>query len=227
MDDATRTRCRGALLGFAALLAVVACENEAARKNKVSEAQLNQLVHWLPGSYDNRAQRAADLKAGRAPHAPVALEVVAVDSLMLGDHVFYEQRTDDDASGHVKEQRLYSVSLAGGRIVQTVWSLKEPRRWVNGTKDPELFTALQPPDVKQLNGCEIRWEVVEGKLTGKGDREKCHVPAPEGGVPAAVETHLVLDHDGLDWGERGFDPDGKPIYGAENDPLLFRRRAAP
>jgi len=222
MAEAVRT-----LLGIAVVLAAAGCASDGARKDKVTELQLTQLSHWLPGSYDNRAQRAAELKSGHPPHAAAALEIVSVDSLMLGDHVFYEQCTDDDSSGHIKEQRLYSFSLAGGRIVQTVWSLKEPRRWVNGTRNPELFTALQPPDVKQLSGCEVRWEVKDGKFVGEGDREKCHLPAPEGGIPAAVETRIVLDHDGLDWNERGFDVDGKPLYGREDDPILFRRRAAP
>jgi len=184
-------------------------------------------VHVLPGSYDNREQLAADRRAGRPPHAPVVLDIVPVDSLMLGDHVFYEQCTADDPGASIKEQHLYSLSVIGGHIVQTVWSLKEPRRWVSGRKDPELFTALQPPDVKQLGGCEVHWKVDGGKFIGEADKQHCRMPSPDGGS-AAVETRMELDRDGLAWSERGYDAEGKQLFPHDEDPYVrFRRRAAP
>ena len=215
---------RAAVLGLAAVLALAGC---ASSGDKRTELELVQLVHVLPGSYDNRDQVAADRRAGRVAHEAVQLEIVPVDSLMLGDHVFYEQCVTDDAREIVREQRLFAFSVVGKHILQTVWSLKEPRRWLAGRKDPELFTALQPPDVKQLSGCEVIWRVEDGKFKGEGDRQRCRMPAPDGGS-AAVETRMELDHDGLDWSERGYDPDGKLLYPHDDDPSVrFRRRAAP
>jgi hypothetical protein len=196
----------------------------AAGKSRVAEADLVQLLQWLPGSYDNRAQVAADRRAAREAHAPLTLDIVSVDSLLLGDHVFYERQPTDDELRSIVGQRLVSFSVVNHEIVQTVWAFTEPRRWRSGVSHPELFTSLQQPDVKHLVGCALIWKSEDGKFTATGDRQKCHTPAPQADGAVFIEARAELSADELALSDRGADAEAEPGHGRDDDFIRFRRR---
>jgi hypothetical protein len=196
-------------------------------KSHVAEGELVQVLQWLPGSYDNRAQVAADRRAGHEPHASLALDIVSVDSLLVGDHVFYEQQTSDDELRSIVGQRLVSFSVVNHEVVQTVWALTEPRRWRNGVAHPELFTSLQQPDVKHLVGCALIWKKAQdGKFTATGDRDKCHAPAPQAdGSSVFIEARAELGVDELAISDRSADAAADQGQARNDDSFIrFRRR---
>jgi hypothetical protein len=193
-----------------------------AGKSRAAEGELVQLLQLLPGSYDNRAQVAADRRAGREPRTPLVLDVVSVDSLLLGDHVFYERQTSDDELRSIVAQQLISFTVVNHEIVQTVWALTEPRRWRSGVTHPELFTSLQQPDVKHLVGCALIWKSQDGKFTATGDRQKCHTPAPQADGSVFVAARAQLSADELALSERS--SDDAAAQGHDDDFIRFRRR---
>ena len=212
----------------AAIAAAAALSGGCATTSKShdAEGELVQVLQWLPGSYDNREQMSADRRAGHEPHASLALDIVSVDSLLLGDHVFYEQQTTDDELRSIVGQRLVSFSVVNHEVVQTVWALTEPRRWRNGVTHPELFTSLQQPDVKHLVGCALIWKSEDGKFTAQGDREKCHAPAPQAdGSSVFIEARAELSVDELAISDRGADAAADQAQARNDDSFVrFRRR---
>ena len=213
----------------AAIAAAAALSGGCATTSKShdAEGELVQVLQWLPGSYDNREQMSADRRAGHEPHASLALDIVSVDSLLLGDHVFYEQQTSDDELRSIVGQRLVSFSVVNHEVVQTVWALTEPRRWRNGVTHPELFTSLQQPDVKHLVGCALIWKKAEdAKFTATGDRQKCHPPAPQAdGSAAFIEARAELSADELAISDRSADAAADQGQARNDDSFTrFRRR---
>jgi hypothetical protein len=224
-EPVRRQACKALAAAIAAAAALIGgCATPS--KSHVAETQLAQVLQWLPGSYDNRAQVAADRRAGREPHASLALDIVTVDSLLLGDHVFYEQQTTDDELRSIVGQRLVSFAVVNHEIVQTVWSLTEPRRWRNGVTHPELFTSLQQPDVKHLVGCALIWKSEDGKFTATGDRQKCHPPAPQAdGSSVFIEARAELGPDELAISDRAAAADADQGQARNDDSFVrFRRR---
>ena len=73
--------------------ALAGCATPQASK---SDAAIRQIEGWLPGHYDNRAQVATDEKHGGYVHPAVSAVVVRIDSLMVGDHVYYLQESSTD-----------------------------------------------------------------------------------------------------------------------------------
>src|SRR5262249_48187752 len=58
------------------------------------EAVLQELVQMFPGHYDNTAQVQAEIARGvSSPHEAVALDIVPIESIMVGDNVFYVQES--------------------------------------------------------------------------------------------------------------------------------------
>src|SRR2546421_876834 len=58
------------------------------------DAALQELVAMFPGHYDNTAQVEADIAHGvQPPHEALALDIVPIEAIMIGDNVFYVQES--------------------------------------------------------------------------------------------------------------------------------------
>ena len=142
----------------ATLVTLGACATPQTGK---SDALMLQVEGWLPGHYDNRAQVATDRKHGGPVHAAVSAVIVRVDSLTVGEHVYYMQEADSDDPQQLIAQYVLSFTVVKDRIVEAVWALAEPKRWRNGAEQPELLSSLQPPDLRLLTGCSLEWKKTE------------------------------------------------------------------
>jgi len=127
------------------LLALGGCADQG----KQREAELTDLLSWLQGSYDNRAQADADAqKAGHAPRERIALLVMPVYVPRVGKHVLYAQESAADDPRRVMSERLFSFDIDEKRgIVGLVFDFVEPRRWRDGQNNPEIFTSVVTQDV--------------------------------------------------------------------------------
>ena len=188
------------------------------------ENVLVQLAAWLPGHYDNRAQLAMDAKHGTAAHDAVSATIVKVDSLTVGEHVFYVQEFRTGNPADVLAQHILSFEVVKDQIVETVYALTEPRRWREGDASPELFNSLQADDLKMIAGCSLIWKKEGEKFTAQNDRHHCHT-TPES-APAAVsaEWKVELESDTLALSEQAFDSDGDLVYGRTDEPFLRLRK---
>jgi hypothetical protein len=189
-----------------------------------SDALMLQVEGWLPGHYDNRAQVATDRKHGGPVHPAVSAVIVRVDSLTVGENVFYMEETDTDDPQRVTAQYILSFEVVKDRIVEAVWALAEPKRWHNGAETPELFSSLQPPDLKLLTGCSLEWKKTDDGFAASNDQKLCHsVPLS---APAAVNAHwrLELTADQLGISEQAYDSDGDLVYGTAADAYIRLRK---
>ncbi|HEY4339740.1 MAG TPA: chromophore lyase CpcT/CpeT [Steroidobacteraceae bacterium] len=189
-----------------------------------SDAMLLQVEGWLPGHYDNRAQVATDRKHGGAVHAALSTVIVRVDSLTVGENVFYMQEADSDDSQHLLAQYILSFEVVKDRLIEAVWALAEPQRWRNGAEQPDLLASLQPPDLKLLTGCSLEWKKAADGFTASNDQKLCHSTPPS--VAAAVASHWrwELTADQLRISEQAYDSDGELVYGTQDDSFIQLRK---
>jgi CpeT/CpcT family (DUF1001) len=211
-------------LGLLLAMPLIAMSGCASPPSSKEDAQLLQLDSWLLGHYDNRAQVATDMKHGGYVHPAVSAAIVRVESLMVGDHVLYLQQFDTDDPTHLREQLIISLEVVKSQIFETVWAFSEPRLWKNGADSPELFTALQPKDLKMLTGCRLEWKKTPEGFSASNDPKLCHSTPIS--VPAAVSAHwrLELTADQLNISEQAYDSDGDLVYGTEADPFIRLRK---
>lgn len=221
---ATHTMFRNTLARRMLLATVAALAGCATPQASKSDVAIRQIEGWLPGHYDNRAQVATDRKHGGLVHPAVSAVIVRVDSLTVGENVFYMEETDTDNPEHVTAQYILSFDTVKDRIVEAVWALAEPKRWHNGAEMPELFSSLQPPDLKLLTGCSLEWKKTDDGFAASNDQKLCHsVPLS---APAAVNAHwrLELTADQLGISEQAYDSDGDLVYGTAEDAYIRLRK---
>ncbi len=216
---------RKTLSALGLLSAVAAALGGCATPQKSkADGLLTQIEGWLPGHYDNRAQVATDRKHGGLVHPAVSAVIVRVDSLTVGLKVYYMEETDTDHPHEPTAQYILEFEAIKDTIRETVWSLAEPKRWRNGAEQPELFSSLQPPDLKLLTGCSLEWKKAEEGFTASNDPKLCHsTPAS---VPAAIRSHWrwELKADELAISEQAYDSDGDLVYGTETDSFIRLRK---
>lgn len=194
-------RCRTAArlarrLCVAAALLIGACASQSPHR----DVELAQINEWLPGRYDNQAQIAADLAAGRPTHEPLALVVVPVDALQMGHHVYYVEESAGriEAPGTprlILAQHLASIDVVNGKIVAALYSFTDPQRWRDGRSTPELFSALQPQDVKLMRGCGLDWSSEPGKYVGSDDPHLCITSSALTGGAESLRIRVELTRD--------------------------------
>ncbi len=164
--------------------ALGACANQAKRH----EADMIDLLRWLPGSYDNALQ----VQEGGEAAEQRLLTIVPVYAPRLGRHVYYVHEATARNPGRAITQRLVSFEVVkGAGIVQSVWSLTDPGRWRDAHLDPDLFKALMPPDFEPVVGCELQWRREGERFLAHNDPARCRELTGTGtSVPVDVKIEL-------------------------------------
>ena len=198
----------------------------ATPQSSVSDVQLRQIEGWLPGKYDNRAQVATDHKHGGYVHTAMSAVVVRIDSLMVGEHVYYLQESNTDDPRQMLGQYIISFQSVKDKVIEAVWTFSDAKHWRGADEQPELLTAMQPADLKLMTGCSLEWKKTEDGFTATNDVKLCHsTPAS---VPAAVAAHwrIELTVDQLGISEQDYDSDGDLVYGTAEEPFIrYRKRS--
>ena len=210
------------LLGVAVLSGAVLLPGCAAQKlEKQREADMAELLRWLPGTYDDTGQADRDAQQGiRPPHDRVQLAIVNIAAPRLGHHPYYVQEMAADDPQRVMSERFWSFKIDDDEgIVQTIYTPKEPVRWRDGQNTPDLFTGITIEDVDTAPGCELIWKKVGQQFVANNDPKKCHVP----GV-AGVDMKFQLAVDSLSIADTETDASGRVVRGGFYDPYTRFRK---
>jgi len=199
-----------------------------ASQKKLHETELAQLLRWLPGRYDNAAQAQADAQQGvQPPHERLALAIVALDAPMVGRDAFYVQEMAADDPRRVMSQKVLTFEVTDQGIVESVWSLTEPRRWRDAQLSPELFRGLVLEDLGARPGCELQWKKTADRFVGVNDRARCRGAAPGADGPVHVESRVELGPEELALAELAYDASGRLVQGRQDEPFYRFRKQAP
>jgi hypothetical protein len=185
---------------------------------------LEEITDWLPGHYDNQAQIAEDRRSGRVPHEALTLSVVPVYAGEIGVHMFYLQEMTT-GTREIKLQRLLSMGITNDMIVASLWSFTDPPRWREGDSTPELFTALQPPDVKLMHGCSLSWKKDGAEFTASNEAGKCDPTVSHEGVLQYLQMRVRLSADEFALSVREVDSRGNVLGASAADPYIRFHRS--
>ena len=196
-----------------------------ASKEPSPDVELLELVQMFPGHYDNTAQAQADLANGvQSPHEALALDIVPIDAVMIGENVFYMQESIAGDPKRVLGQKLVMFGVVKKKIVQTDFALAEPYRWRNGQSNPDLFKSIMTTDVRSTKGCSLRWKRAEsGNFEGSNDPKTCHSRAHGAGGIAVIESRAELGPMEYSTAEQALDRAAHPATG-NHDEAFYRFR---
>ena len=199
-----------------------------ASKEPKADIEVLELVQMFPGHYDNTAQVQADMAKGvQPPHEALALDIVPIEAVMIGENVFYVQESIAGDPKRVLGQKIVMFGVVKKKIVQTDFALAEPNRWRNGQNTPDLFKAMMTQDVHSTKGCSLRWKRAEsGNFEGSNESKTCHSRAGGAGGIAAIESRAELGPIEYATAELAFDKPGHLVAGRQDEPFYrFRKQS--
>jgi len=200
-----------------AALALAGCTTEATRR----QAEFDALIQKLPGQYDNLAQAQSDASGA---HAAVALLIRPVNALTVGRIVFFVRETAADDPRRVLSQHIWTFELdKKNRLVQTIYTFKEPRRWLHAAEDPYVMQSVLPDDLSALSGCELIWSKSGEDFQAATKPDSCKEST--GAEGSLIEQSAELHGSELLLNER-LSGSGGPDGAQSASSYRFQRRAA-
>jgi hypothetical protein len=199
-----------------------------ASKGPGPDVELQELIQMFPGHYDNTAQAQADIANGiHPPHEALALDIVPIDAVMIGENVFYVQESIAGDPKRVLGQKIVMFGVVKKKIVQTDFALAEPYRWRNGQYNPDLFKAIMTQDVRSTKGCSLRWKRADsGNFEGTNDPKTCHSRAQGAGGIAVIESRAELGPMEYSTAEQALDRAAHPAAGNQDETFYrFRKQS--
>ncbi len=221
MDESLRAGLSAALFGTCVLLASCATEQKRA------EAEIADIVAWLPGHYDNVEQSQEDARSGRTPHVALAVTIVPIDIPTFGDHVFYLQESVADDPRRVTTQRLLSFYTDQEKhVLAATYTLGEPARWRDAHLNPDVFKGMMYKDATPLTGCELLWKKETARFVAVNPTGQCRATIPSLGGGVKLQMRAELSADELFTSELAYNSSGALIQGDAADPFYrFRKRS--
>ena len=208
-----------------AVLALLLCA--CAGQSKLREGELAQLMELYPGRYTNAAQVAADVRAGRRPHAALEMNIARVYApRSTGKHMFYVQESAAEDPRRIFTQRVVAFEVIKDRgIVQTLATFVEPTRWRDAHLNIDLFKSLLPQDVVPMSGCDLAWKKQSARFEGANDQAACRISSSSAGGTVRLDLRAELSQDEMALCEQSYDLAGKLLQGEDGDPCYrFLRR---
>ncbi|MEN9705568.1 MAG: hypothetical protein RLZZ393_1447 [Pseudomonadota bacterium] len=193
MADRRRTPHSAVLRAcFVLLVACLPGHATASQPSRRAVADLADFVELVAGRFETPPDPAAAQDEDRRREG-LRRVVVPVKAGFVGDAVFYLQESLAGDARRVLAQQLLLFALAPGGttlIVETPVAFKEPLRWRDGDRKPELFRGILPQDVRPQAGCEVFWRRAGDGFEGATDASRCR--GSRGDAVVRIERRYLL-----------------------------------
>ncbi len=169
----------------------------------------------LVGDYFSAAD--GGVREGR----PIYLRIRRIDAPAGQTLALYAEMRHDTANGELYRQRVYLFDETPGRAANTMRALgfADSAAATRLIDDPAALRrdALRTTEIL-AGGCETSWRVDGAGFTGRVDPATCEITGKRGDR-RRIESITRISADSIGQLERGFDLDGKLLFGNANDEL--------
>jgi hypothetical protein len=221
-------RCRHSLLLAALLLAGCrhAAESSPATSTSPkpsSAALLKELERYLTGSFTSAAQAQADSR-----FFDIHLHMSPLWPQREDGPWLYVEQAAAARLDKPYRQRVYRLrALEDGRLESQVFLLPgDALQYAGAWQRPELLAAVTPEQLVPREGCSILLTAEQQPLLFRGSTQGTSCPSDLRGATYAT-SEVTLQEGALLTLDRGYDAQGKQVWGSEHGPYRFERVVAP
>ncbi len=219
-----RLRWMSAVVASLATLAT-GCQSSAPGDREMAElgysragpTDLAQLTDWMTGTFSSAGQAQADPNNYR----DIRLRMVRIWPDRAGGPWLYVEQAAAAAPDRPYRQRVYRLALRDdGALESQVYELPgDPLRFAGWHVAPTLFDALSPTDLAKKEGCTVVLRRRgDGVFVGGTQGRAC--PSSLHGA-AYTTSEVTISPDRIVSWDRGFDTDGRQVWGATAGGYVF------
>lgn len=192
----------------------------SARMPEEAAHEVARVAALMTGSFSSEEQSKVD-----AAFFDVRLHMARIWADKPEEQWLYVEQAMATALDEPYRQRVYQLVWKDGAVVSRVYTLPgDPLTFAGAWEKPERLAGLTPDKLAEKAGCAINLTRTEddkytGSTTGKG----C---ASELRGASYTTSEVTLTEHGLTSWDRGFDTDGKQVWGAVKGPYQFKKLPA-
>jgi hypothetical protein len=186
---------------------------------------LDAMLAMMAGTYRTNP---ADLVGEEMPE--LLDRHVRVDAPAIGAYVVYWQlNSGPDEKVYRQQVLVFMRAESGDEIVQQAWSLREPAKFIDAFDDPAVFASLKTTDLQPSlpDGCDQLWRKTEDGWYGRISPDTCRVWSERRKMWRRIGAEAKVEADAYWQGERGFDDDGKQLFGTQPGDMYRLQRIEP
>ncbi|WP_250432921.1 chromophore lyase CpcT/CpeT [Hanstruepera flava] len=181
-----------------------------------SNNNLKELFQLMQGSFDSEKQSLAD-----STYYNISLHMYPIWQ-DKGHFLYVEQALNNGVSKPYR-QRIYEVTQIDDETFSSaVYTIPNDSLWIGKWKTPEAFNTLSLNDIEKKSGCEVILKRIKPKSFKGSTGHKTCSSSLYGASYATSEVEVLKDKI-ISW-DRGFDSNGKHIWGAEKGGYIFERK---
>lgn len=150
------------------------------RSYTLLERELEYLMAFWPGDYDNREQLQFDFNVGKRTvedggHVRIHSQIRRVELPAFGPYVLYVEEYKHNDPGQIFRQRLYELSAdeSEGAIRLKLHFFKDGDTLLGAHRDPSKLSDLTRDDTAVLDGCDVLIRRDGDQLAGAMNAKTC------------------------------------------------------
>jgi len=200
------------------------------------EVELNTLIRWVVGDFDNQQQvvRSDNFLVESTPdpsRAPDLLFPVfaLVEAPALGRHVIYLQWPIGSPEGRLQRQRIWAFEIDESRnaVMMDFFTLRDPDRWRDAQLDRRfaLRSITRDDLIAYPSACRLPFRRHADVFIGEIPRGECRIISQQTRTDMMINAQIVIGRDQVWYEESGVRQDGSVVFKVPaSGSYQFRRR---
>jgi len=186
--------------------------------NTYSQGDVEVLVDYMVGSFSSKEQAEKD-----SSYLNIELEMVQIWEDRTDGPWIYIEQTDAKTKKKPYRQRVYQTKQRpDGKIESIVYSIPDPLRFAGDYKKDFPLLRLTPDSLLIREGCEVVLHRADDGYFEGGTIDK-NCPSDLRGASYAT-SEVTIDKDKMITWDRGFDENGKQVWGATKGGYIFKKK---
>lgn len=171
-----------------------------------------RLCRWMEGSFDSREQHEKD----SADYFDIRLKMTRIWPERTDGFWLYVEQAVAGSENKPYRQRVYQVmEIRRGEFVSVIHTLDDPLRFAG---KPEAIVKITADSLRVKQGCDVVLSYQKGRFTGGTFGTGC--PSDRKGARYTTSEVILTKGMLLSW-DRGYDENGKQVWGAEKGGYRF------
>lgn len=185
--------------------------------SQIKSIDTGKLVEMMEGSFSSEEQSKND-----SDYYDIRLHMKRIWPEISSAYWLYVEQAVASSQEKPYRQRVYRVTnTREGRFESAVFTMKDPLRFAGEWKNENPLSGLTPDSLTSREGCSVILTLMnDDTYEGSTDGNKCESDL-RGAKYATSE--VKISKDGIISWDRGYDAEGKQVWGAEKGGYVFKR----
>lgn len=183
-----------------------------------AQRDVEELVEYMVGSFSSKEQAEKD-----SSYFNIELEMVQIWKDRTDGPWIYIEQAVAETKDKPYRQRVYQLRKRNdGKIESLVYTIPDPLRLAGDYKNEFPLLRLTPDSLILKEGCEVvLYRTDYGHFEGGTIDKNC--PSDLRGASYAT-SEVMIDKDKMISWDRGFDENGKQVWGAAEGGYIFKKK---